>query len=253
MNENYDFPKYEDFSDCMVAFIDILGFDSRVRDIRSQEDFFEIGKLLFALNQTEKSFNDDKKYFEHLTITAISDSIIVSMPYHSPYCAMALITVIQKFQYDLIATSFQTLLRGYLTRGRVYHKDQIIFGKGYSDAYRKEKEIGHAPRIVLDPQIIDDGKEKVFNYRGKEKVDHIFNYIIQDACDGYYFIDYLKPVGLQIGVRKENLIEEREKVKLFIENNLKLYRNAEKIYRKYMWLKNYFSLTEHYFEKLNNA
>jgi len=43
--EDYNFPKYEDFADCMVAFIDILGFDSRVRNIKSREDFFEIGKL----------------------------------------------------------------------------------------------------------------------------------------------------------------------------------------------------------------
>ena len=99
----------------MVAFIDILGFDSRVRSIKSQEEFFEVGKLLFALKETEKSFNKDKQFFSSLTMTAISDSVIVTIPYHDPVCAMAIITVIQKIQYDLIATSFETLLRGYLT------------------------------------------------------------------------------------------------------------------------------------------
>ena len=251
--QDYNFPKYEEYTDCMVAFIDILGFDSRVRSIKSREDFFEVGKLLFALKETEKSFNKDKHFFESLTMTAISDSVIVTMPYHDPICAMAIIPVIQKIQYDLIATSFETLLRGYLTRGNVYHKDQIFFGKGYSEAYRKEREIGHAPRIVIDPKIIEDGREKVLNYKGTEKVDHIFNYIIQDTCDGYYFIDYLKPIGLQVGVSIEQLITERNKVKIFTENSLKLYRSDEKINRKYKWLNNYFSLTEHYFEKLDNA
>ena len=251
--QDYNFPKYEEYADCMVAFIDILGFDSKVRNIKSREDFFEAGKLLFALKETAKSFNKDKHVFGSLTMTAISDSVIVTMPYHDSVCAMAIITVIQKIQYDLIATNFETLLRGYLTRGHVYHKDNIILGKGYSDAYRKEREIGHAPRIVIDPKIVEDGREKVSSCKAKEEVDHIFNYLIKDTCDGYYFIDYLKPVGLKIGVSRKQYIAERNVIKVFIENCLKLYRDNEKINRKYKWLKNYFSLTEHYLEEANNA
>ncbi len=184
MNMNYDIPKYKEYTDCMVAFIDILGFDSRVRNINSEEDFFEIGKLLYALMETERGYNADKTIFENLTITAISDSIIITMPYHDRNCAMAITIVLKKLQYKLISTSFATLLRGYLTRGHVYHKDRIIFGKGYSEAYRKEGEIGHAPRIVFDPRIIDDGRQKVLNYKGKGKVDHVFNYLMRDASDG---------------------------------------------------------------------
>lgn len=250
---NYSIPKYENYIECMVAFIDILGFDSRVRSIQSKEEFFEVGKLLFALKKTEKNFNKNKIFLKNLAITAISDSLIITMPYQDPICAMAIITVIQKFQYDLISNSFETLLRGYLTRGHVYHKEQIIFGEGYSEAYRKEKEIGHAPRIVIDPKIIEDGRKKVFNYKGKEKVDHIFNYLIEDSCDGYHFIDYLKPVGLQIGISREQLMAERNVIKVFIENRLESYKNDEKILRKYKWLRNYFSLTEHYFENSNGA
>ena len=144
--QNYNFPKYEEYSDCMVAFIDILGFDSRVRNINSREDFFEVGKLLFAIKEMERSYNENQNILKNLTITAISDSIIVTMPYHDTNCAMAIILVIQKFQYTLIASSFETLLRGYLTRGHVYHKDNIIFGRGYSEAYRKEKTGAHKRR-----------------------------------------------------------------------------------------------------------
>ncbi|MCX5822280.1 MAG: hypothetical protein NTY86_01920 [Deltaproteobacteria bacterium] len=250
---NYDIPKYKEYTDCMVAFIDILGFDSRVKNINSEEDFFEIGKLLYALTETERGYNADKTIFKNLTVTAISDSIIITMPYHDPNCAMAITIVLKKFQYDLISTSFATLLRGYLTRRHVYHKDRIIFGKGYSEAYRKEREIGHAPRIVFDPRIIDDGRQKVLNYKGKVKVDHVFNYLMRDASDGYYFIDYLKPIGLQTAESRAQLIEERSTIKVFIENCLNLYKDNEKIIRKYEWLNNYISLTEHYFENANNA
>jgi hypothetical protein len=244
--QNYNIPKYEEYTDCMVAFIDILGFDSRVRNIKSREDFSEVVKIVSALKKMERRLNENKDLFKTITVTAISDSIIVTMPYHDPICAMAMTINILKFQYDLIATSPETLLRGYLTRGLVYHKDLIIFGKGYSEAYRKEREIGHAPRIVIDPIIIEDGKIKVSSYKGEEEPDHIFNYLIKDACDGYYFIDYLKPIGLRVGVSREQLIAERKVFKVFIENSLKFYKDDEKITRKYKWLYNYFSLTEHY-------
>jgi hypothetical protein len=71
--------------------------------------------------------------------------------------------------------------------------------------------------------------------------------------DGCHFIDYLKPVGLQIGIPKEELIAERKVIKAFIVNRLELYKDDEKIIRKYMWLNNYFSLTEHSFENSNDA
>ena len=87
----------------------ILGFDSRVRNIKSSSDFFEVGKLLYTLKETEKNFNKNIDLFKNLKITAISDSVIVTMPYSDPICAMALITILHNFQYELLATSFKTL------------------------------------------------------------------------------------------------------------------------------------------------
>jgi len=246
--QDHNFPKYEEYLDCMVAFIDILGFDSRVRNIKSREDFFEVGKLLYTLKETAKGFSKENTILKNFQVTAISDSVIVTMPYHDPGCAMALITILHNFQYELIATSFETLTRGYITRGNVFHRDDIIFGLGYSEAYRKEREAGHAPRIVVDPTIVKDGKEKVSRYKGKEKVDHIFNYITEDTCDGYYFIDYLKPVGVQTVLPQEQLRQERMNIKQFLERNLLKHSENEKIYRKYKWLENYLQKTEHYFE-----
>jgi len=240
-------PKYYDYLDCMVAFIDILGFDSRIRKISSEQDFNDIGMLLYAVKETERAYNDNQDLFKSLSVTAISDSIIMTMPYKDPICAMAMITIIKKFQYDLISTNFETLIRGYLTRGHVYHKNGIIFGKGYSEAYRKEREVGHAPRIVVDPHIIENGKQKVKNYKGKEKIDHIFNYLMKDVSDGYYFIDYLRPFRALPNDIELKILEERRIIKTFINRCKVEYKDDEKILRKYEWLINYYSITEQYF------
>jgi hypothetical protein len=251
--QDHNLPNPEEYTDCMIAFIDILGFDSKVRNMKSREDFSKVGKILFSLKETEKRINTNRDLFKNLTITAVSDSIIITMPYQDPICATAIISMAHMLQYDSIATSFETLLRGYLTRGYVYHKDNIIFGEGYSKAYQKEKEIGHAPRIVIDPKIIEDGKKKSFNYKGKEKMAYIFDLVTKDTSDGCHFIDYLKPLRLEIGESRKNLIAERSKIKVFIENSLKLYKDDERIRPKYEWLKNYFLSTEHYLKETNNS
>jgi hypothetical protein len=133
-----------------------------------------------------------------------------------------------------------------VTSGHVYHKDNIIFGKGYSEAYKKEKEIGHAPRIVIDPMLIEDAKSKISRCSNLDKMDHILNYIIADSSDGLSFIDYLKPVGIRIGIPKEQYILERAKILKFIEKNIITYQADEKILEKYRWLQQYASWTGDY-------
>lgn len=206
---NIYIPKYEDYVDSLVAFIDILGFDSKVRAINSKDDFIRVAALLAALKATADSFDGKDPLLKDFTITSISDSVIVTIPYSSPICTVAMLLLIQKIQYDLMATKFKTLLRGYICRGPVYHKNQVVFGKGYSTAYKKEQAIGHAPRVVVDPQIVTTGKKVVENYKGnKENVDHIFNHLIRDASDGYYFVDYLRPLESQLGKINKEYVEE---------------------------------------------
>lgn len=248
MNSNLidNAPKYNDYLECMVAFIDILGFDSRARSIKSEDDFNKVGRLLFAIKEAEGRYNEEKTFFQNMTVTAVSDSIILTMPYSDPVCAIALIFVLHKMQYELLSTNFETLVRGYISTGPVYHKENIIFGKGYSEAYKKEKVAGHAPRIVIDPVLIEDAKNKVLACNNLDEMDHIFNYIIEDSCDGYFFIDYLKPIGIKIGIPKEQYVSERIKIKKFVEANLRIYKDDEKIIRKYKWLRNYLLSTDHY-------
>lgn len=115
-----------------------------------------------------------------------------------------------------------------------------MFGEGYSKAYEFHGYVGHAPRIVIDPFIIKDAKNKIAAYKGKEKIDHILNYLKQDPADNLYFIDYLKPVGSQSLLSTKQLNQEREGINAFIEDSLRKYKDDLKICRKYEWLKNYF-------------
>ncbi len=241
---NYDLPQYDDFIDRIVSFVDILGFDSRVRNIKSKKDFNEVAALLFVLNEIAKKCNIEDTHLKNLNILFISDSLILSIPFQDVTPSVMTLTVfLHMLQYELL-NGFETLVRGYVTRGPVYHKDNIIFGKGYSKAYMKERDIGHAPRIVIEQILVHEAKDNIssVNY-----VDHILNYIIEDSSDGYYFIDYLKPVGTQPTKSSHLLIKERIKIKKFIQRKLIEYSKDDKIIRKYNWLNTYFALTEQYY------
>ena len=55
MEENL--PKFEDFTDSLVAFIDVLGFDQRARSIKDENDFLEVGKLLYTTYLTAQNLS----------------------------------------------------------------------------------------------------------------------------------------------------------------------------------------------------
>jgi hypothetical protein len=243
-------PRYDEYLDSLIAFVDVLGFDNDARSIRSEDDFTRIAKLLFAFKETAQGINQDESLYSHFNMTTMSDSFVVSMPYNDPICAMGLIIFLHKAQYELLATDHRRLLRGYLNRGRVYHNNNVVFGEGYSKAYEFQRYVGHAPRIVIDPSIIQDARNKISAYKGKDKIVHIFDYLKQDEADNLYFIDYLKPVGSQSRLSAQQLAKEREGIKLFIEGSIQQHRDDIRICRKYEWLKNYFSISKTYLSKI---
>ncbi|MDD4202293.1 MAG: hypothetical protein PHQ52_02385 [Candidatus Omnitrophica bacterium] len=238
---------YEEYEDRLICFVDIQGFTNDVKKISCDEDFKNILRLLFVLKETEKKHNAEHGLIKNFQMTTVSDSIIVSMPYKDQVSALALIISLQLIQYEILF-SFKKLIRGFFTRGRVYHKEDIIFGEGYCDSYEKEKKVGCAPRIVIDPVIINDARAKINTEKKLGKLgnrDHVFNYLLNDERDDLFFVDYLKPIGEhQKGKR-----EERAEVERFIEENRIKFKDDIKIFRKYSWLNDYFKETEKYFTK----
>lgn len=239
-------PKYNDFKDSLVAFIDILGFNEKVLNINSENEFSYISNLLYSLQETAKNYSEDNSIFNEYEITAISDSLIISVPYTNPICTYGMLVILHKLQYELLATNFKILIRGYITRGKVYHKNGFIFGEGYSKAYEGERLIGGAPRIILDQIIVQEGKKIIASNKNENNLSAI-DYILEDKLDGNYFIDYLNPIGSQLGLSKIQLLEERNSIKLFIEASLIEFSNNEKIKSKYEWLENYFYNCEEYY------
>lgn len=158
-----------------------------------------------------------------------------------------MLQILHIIQYEMLATQFKTLVRGYITRGSVYHKHGLIFGPGYSDAFKGESLIGGAPRIVLDPMIVKDAKRVIESIENRRKLVTALDFLVEDPSDGFYFIDYLNPFGTSGSLSIDQLRQERESIKDFINNSLSKFEYDYKIKAKYKWLENYFNNTEKYY------
>jgi hypothetical protein len=228
-----------EYKDSLVAFIDILGFDSRVRNIDAEESFFEISKLLVAIKETADNISGQDGIFAGYKVTAISDSVIATVPFTDPICTYGMLIILQNMQYDLLATGFKTMVRGYITRGKVYHKNGYIFGPGYSEAYRGENEyIGKSPRIVLDPAIVEDAKRVIDSKDSVAGYKTIFDLLVQDS-DGFHFIDFLSAKEKQSSISDHQYQIEKNSIKAFAMDGVRKYSGNIGIWAKYQWLLHY--------------
>jgi hypothetical protein len=244
-------PKYENFEDSFIAFIDILGFSNRVMAIKNENDFREISKLVAGKELIADVLDTNKDILNGFKTTSVSDSLIISVPCTISGSAASMLLLLHQIQY-IFLLNFKTLLRGYISEGSVYHKNNILFGPGYINAYNGERTIGSAPRIVLNPMIVKNAMRDINQY-GKERFfGTVLDYIKEDANDGFYFIDFLKPLNIQSALPKEQLAQNLQIIYSFITQNLEKYCNDYIIYPKYKWLENYYKGCELYFTQINN-
>jgi hypothetical protein len=240
---------YEDYRDSLVVFADVLGMSREILSIDDEQSFKIAAFVLQLLREQARSWRSMDGRLRALQATAVSDSLIISIPWQSEVGASALIAAMSAFQYDLLWRGGH-LLRGYLARGQLYHKDEFVFGEGYIRAWKGEEGLKNGPpRIVLDPELAAYALE-----RGEDKppdgYHSAFEYLHQDPCDGLWFIDYLKPVGTRKKDSAESLRTARGNIREWIKRQQDAYQADHHVGSKYHWLEQYEITTRAGFEAL---
>jgi hypothetical protein len=182
-------PRYTDFQDSLVAFVDVLGMNRLINAIKTKNDFVHVRNLICSIKEIAEQLSTSKEMLNRFQFTGVSDCLIVTVPLTCESCAMSLVLLLHQLQY-MYLVDFHVMLRGYISHGPVYHENGILFGAGYSDAYKGERIIGGAPRIVLNPRIVKSARTGT---EGQNLFCTVFDLITEDSCDGFHFIDYLKP------------------------------------------------------------
>jgi len=137
-------PVYEDYRDSLVVFADILGMEREIRAIANEQSFRIVATVLGLLRGQAESWCSMDGTLQDFRATAVSDSLIIPMPWRSKGAAVALIEAMSDLQYGMLLNAGR-LLRGYLTRGRLHHKGEAIFGEGYVRAYQGEQGLKSGP------------------------------------------------------------------------------------------------------------
>ncbi|MCK9635491.1 MAG: hypothetical protein M0R41_04370 [Methylobacter tundripaludum] len=176
------------YVDKYVAFLDLLGFKSKVNDADTNPEVRkELLNVLDILRDT--LCNNDKL---GMRFTHFSDCIIftANRTFEGLWEILESINVltVNLLNYDF-------LVRGGLVVGGAHHDENFVYGLAVNKAYEIESKKAVFPMTLVSNEVIDDVK----SYGS-----HLEEFLTQDA-DGRYFVHYLKSYAEYRGLLKNSL------------------------------------------------
>ena len=221
----------KEYSDCYVAFLDILGFKNMINSFDCNK-LYEIFKRIMDASDTTANVDDKEvEAFGHIKYYIMSDSVVVYIDAGITDALFALLSSCQTIQMALLRDNI--LLRGGVERGTLFRENSVIFGKGLTQAYLLESNVALFPRIVFNQELLDDGK--VRNVAVSQDVWNLF--LISKDNDELF---YVNPVALARAVQlfdgQDNANEYFNGVLDFCQRELNTSCELS-IRQKYQWLK----------------
>lgn len=216
------------YTDCYVAFIDILGFKSIVRE-KSCQQILQIHKsysqIIRAILYRDRTGNvQTVSELDLVKHKVMSDSIcfyIKANEYNALFCLLSSCAVLQR---TLLELDDPVLIRGAITKGHIFADDNnILFGPALVNAYLAEED-AEFPRIVITKDILRFGKKFV---TPKEYLLPEFEKMVFYDFDGLYSVDFIN--------YEEWSIQKKQKVTDFVESVLDTTMD-KRIRAKYLYL-----------------
>lgn len=195
-------PTHASYSDRVVGFVDILGFEELVKRAHSDPGFR--GQIVEALSAIRSVQQISRPAYD-LRTHSFSDSLILSAVADNTGVAILLAST-QKLIANLL--SIGVFVRGAVTIGGTYHDDHIVFGVGVNEAYRLENSVAKVPRVILGSKVVD-------RMKADESNGLLGRYLTHAASRGQDGVWHLDPFQSQIGIvrSKDELRRETERLK----------------------------------------
>lgn len=160
-------------SNCLVAFIDILGFKNLVDDYFSGKDKTSLKVINNALKEANEfgisyAKNHLKKYDISFKFKQFSDCVSISMPivqqnHHSFLTIIAaFINVIRV--YNIILLENGIIVRGAISIGNHFENTRTIFSQGLISSYILESQKAIYPRVIIDKKVIEIINQTIKEY-----------------------------------------------------------------------------------------
>ena len=226
-----------EYTDCYVAFLDILGFKNLLKD-----DSCEAIKRIFKslIDYKPRPLMGKCEAFKSICYYIMSDSIVIYIDSSVEDAFMALTEVCLQIQIRLTTLDTPVLLRGAIAKGPLYCEEHVIFGQGLSDAYILENTLAKYPRVIFTDSVRqvalhNTRKQFILDYNPlfyKRDDDRLF-YL--DYLNTFDYLRFIGPISVSDYIDYDKM--HYEKLFCFIEEGLGVETNPS-IREKYLWLRN---------------
>lgn len=217
------------YAQYFVAFLDILGFKDQVNNPNvSCGDILRIYEYLGKAGERfyKQRYEEIKNI---LKMKIMSDSICIYINAHISNALFELVKFCTTFQRNLLVLEPCVFVRGGITYGDMYAKDDVMFGPALTEAYMLEEMNAKVPRIIMCKSTLDYGKSGMDELTQKR-----LNNIIFRDDDAFYTLDYFK-LFHKFPPRKKTI----KRVNTTISNWLDTTTN-ESIRQKYLYVEKHF-------------
>ena len=171
-----------EYMNCYIAFLDILGFKGLVQS-RSCEEivriFDEINKQYLI---TCDANHQPLVRPENVHLKVMSDSICLYIPTNVDNSLPVLIGLCAYLQERLWRLEKPMLVRGGIVQGDIYANKDVTFGTGLTNAYLLEERNAKVPRIIITKETIDGCTSDLASKTYMEGL------LVRDF-DAFYYVD----------------------------------------------------------------
>lgn len=174
-----------EYKKCYIAYLDLLGFKNILNhyECESVAKLFEIVEedLAVTVGVPKEMIAD----YELVHRKIMSDSICFYVDATINDSLISLIATCNYFQLNLLRHDPPILARGAIVKGDLFHDEvDIMFGKGFVEAYQLEENVAKYPRIIMTRQVFDS-----IDIDGR-LADYVKEIIVEEE-DRFCSIDYL--------------------------------------------------------------
>ncbi len=227
-----------------VAFLDLLGFKDMVDQSAKKQSI--LNKINKVLNYTYEVQHNNYDGFMSLVefgkqVTTFSDSIVISYSTSTPGGGFHILMDLIYICIDLLDNGI--LVRGGVTVGQLIHDEQKCFGPAMNEAYTMESDEAIYPRILINKNVLDFDLENPGLANTVEQENKYLLGLIKTVPGNknLFILDYLKQYNEldDIYAYLDFISNTRD----FIIKNLSKFKENERVYKKYEWLKRYYNET----------
>ncbi len=176
------------FSDCIIAYIDILGTSSILEE--TPENYLQIISTVYSSTKNIIAKMNSDNLFGTDTVLkhrSFSDNIVFAIEYSKETLlekTFYMIEFISLFQFLL--TKKHIFIRGGICYGKIHINSLYVTGEGLVKAYNLESKNAFYPRVIVEKDLAS----KIFLKNKETTADQNASLIVDS--DNYSFLNYLK-------------------------------------------------------------